>query len=200
MGTVAVFGGTFNPLHIGHTEIISKLASKREIDRIVLIPTKIPPHKVVDRLADEEHRISMCNIIAQRIKKVEVSDLELKREGKSYTIDTIFDLKRLYPDSNIAITIGADMVVTFNEWKSYREIINNAKIFAFGRQTVDDEAFKDGVAFLKSIGADIEVIDAKISDISSTEIRNALFESKDISCLLDKEIYEYIIKNKLYGV
>lgn len=199
MKTVAVFGGTFNPIHKGHTEIISALSQKPEISKVVLMPTKIPPHKTVDFLADERHRVNMCNIIADKFNNVEVSDLELKRVGKSYTIDTVSELKRLYPDSKIAITIGADMVVTFSEWKNYQALINEVKIFAFGRNTISDDEFKKGIVFLKSIGADIECINKTIPNISSTEIRTNLQNNKDTSKLLDSEIYEYIISNNIYG-
>ena len=199
MKTVAVFGGTFNPIHKGHTEIIAALSQKPEISKIILMPTKIPPHKTVDFLADERHRVNMCNIIADKFNNVEVSDLELKRVGKSYTIDTVSELKRLYPDSKIAITIGADMVVTFSEWKNYQALINEVKIFAFGRNTISDDEFKKGIVFLKSIGADIECINKTIPNISSTEIRMNLQNNNDSSKLLDSEIYEYIISNNIYG-
>ena len=200
MKTVAVFGGTFNPIHKGHTEIIGALNQKPEISKIILMPTKIPPHKTVDFLADELHRINMCNIIASKFNNVEVSDLELKRTGKSYTIDTVSELKRLYPNSNIAITIGADMVVTFSEWKNYQDLINEVKIFAFGRNTVSEEDLRKGIEFLKSIGADIEHIDKKISDISSTQIRTNLQNNNESLHLIDREIYKYIISNNIYGV
>ena len=125
--------------------------------------------------------------------------MELKRVGKSYTIDTVSELKNLYPDSKFAITIGADMVVTFSEWKDYQALINEVKIFAFGRNTISDDEFKKGIEFLKSIGADIEHISKTIPNISSSEIRMNLKNNNDTSKLLDSEIYEYIISNNIYG-
>ena len=119
MGMVVIFGGTFNPIHKGHTEIIESILKLDNIDKLLLIPTKIPPHKNVDCLADESDRINMCNIIASRFDGVEVCDIELKREGKSYSIDTLHSIKELYPNNPIAITI-----VTISQSTPIKETTN----------------------------------------------------------------------------
>ncbi len=200
MGVVAIFGGTFNPIHKGHTEILEHLSAVKEIDTILLIPTKFPPHKESPYLADGSHRMAMCEIIAKKFSKVVVSDIELKREGKSYTIDTIKDVKKLYPDSDIAITIGADMTVTFTEWKNYLELLKTVKIYTFGRVGIDNDKFLESIDYLSSLGGNIELIDKKITDISSTQLRNTVAEYPFVSGLIDKDVYNYMKLYGLYGV
>lgn len=194
---IVVFGGTFNPIHIGHEEIIKEISRFDDVDKVLLIPTKIPPHKDTDFLASELHRINMCNIIASRYNNVEVSDIEIKRQGRSYTIDTINLLKKVYPTHKIAITIGADMLTTFHLWKDYEKLLSEVSVFAFGRTTVSNSNFLTAVDKLINLGADIRVINKEISDVSSTEIRNSL---KANFKLLDNEIYNYILDNNVYGV
>ena len=199
MGIIAVFGGTFNPIHIGHKEIIDEILKIGDVEKVIVIPTKIPPHKTVDFMADESDRLNMCSLVAEEFAHVEVSDIELKRVGKSYTIDTIIDLKKLYPHSDIAITIGADMVVTFDEWKDYKEIVKLAKIITFSRTTTDYDFYGQGICKLKELGADVIPVDRKISDISSTSVRNMVLQGKDASKYLPEKVYSYITSNNLYG-
>lgn len=200
MGLIAIFGGTFNPIHIGHREILDKLTNIRSIEKIILIPTKIPPHKQVSFLAKEEDRVKMCEIVAEMYDNVEVSAIELNRAGKSYTIDTLMRVKALYPDKKIAITIGADMVVTFDEWKDYKRIIENSVIITFARAGTDLDSYNKGLELLKNWGAELIVIADAISAVSSTEIRNSLSAGSPLEGLLDKEIYDYICNNNVYEV
>lgn len=200
MGLIAIFGGTFNPIHIGHREILDKLTNIRSIEKIILIPTKIPPHKQVSFLAKEEDRVKMCEIVAEKYDNVEVSAIELNRAGKSYTIDTLMRVKALYPDKKIAITVGADMVVTFDEWKDYKRIIENSVIITFARAGTDLDSYNKGLELLKNWGAELIIIADAISAVSSTEIRNSLSAGSPLEGLLDKEIYDYICNNNVYEV
>lgn len=197
MDTIVIFGGTFNPIHKGHEEIVDALSSLSVAYKILLIPTKIPPHKETDFLASETHRINMCNIIASRYNNVEVSDIELNRQGKSYTVDTVSELKKLYPKHKIALAVGADMITSFCQWKDYDKLIKEVKIFAFGRTNIESDDFKRAVMKLIDMGADITVIDKNITAVSSTEIRTDIVKHTD---LIDKEVLNYIIDNSVYGV
>lgn len=199
MGLIAVFGGTFNPFHIGHGQILDELVKLSEIEKVILMPTKIPPHKQVDYLENAEHRFNMCGLIAENYANVEVCDLELRRLGKSYTIDTVNELKRLYPDKRIAITIGADMVVTFDEWKSYRELIANTVIITFYRKNIPYDKYIKSIDRLRNCGATVIMLTENITDISSTEIRKMLKNGEDVSEVLNSVICEYIKSNYLFG-
>jgi nicotinate-nucleotide adenylyltransferase len=198
MGMVVIFGGTFNPIHKGHTEIIESILKLDNIDKLLLIPTKIPPHKNVDCLADESDRINMCNIIASRFDGVEVCDIELKREGKSYSIDTLHSIKELYHNNPIAITIGADMVVTFDEWKDYEEILKIASVITFSRGDTDFSSYVKGVEFLRNLGGNVIQIEEEISTVSSTEIREKLLKGEIPHSLMDKEVALYITEKGIY--
>ncbi len=200
MGIIAVFGGTFNPIHNGHCEIINEIIGLSEVEKVIVIPTRIPPHKSVDFMASEEARLEMCRLATEDIGDVEISDIELKREGKSYTVDTLADIRRLYPEKDVAITIGADMVVTFDEWKDYKEIIANSKIIAFSRTTTDFGCYQKGLDMLNDLGADLITVKKQICDISSSKIRELLASGQDVSEFLPKKVFSYMIGNNIYGV
>lgn len=199
MGIVAIFGGTFNPIHIGHNEIISHLNNISDIEKIILIPTKIPPHKNTDFLADAEHRYNMCKIIASNYSNVEVSDIELYREGKSYTIDTVKALESKYKNQKLALTIGGDMLVSFDCWKDYKEILKKCVLITFKRTGISDIEYFNSIEKLRCSGANILDLDFTITDVSSTKIRNDFSINLD-SNLVDKRVKNYILENNLYGV
>ena len=199
MGTVAIFGGTFNPLHTGHVQIIKSLCELDFIDKVILIPTKIPPHKETDFLAGAKHRLNFCNIISNKFLKATVSDIELNREGKSYSVDTVLNLKKLYPNQKIAITIGADMLINFKKWFKYETILENADIITFFRADSNKSDYEDAITELKELGANIICINDAIDNISSTKIRELLKEGKSVSLYLDPDIKNYIIENQVYG-
>ena len=118
MGIVAIFGGTFNPIHSGHREIINHLSNTPNVDKVIIIPTKIPPHKETDILADSQDRLNMCSIIASKYNNVEVSDIELLRYGKSYTIDTILTLQEEYNDQKFTFQEHEPIHQAYN-WRRY---------------------------------------------------------------------------------
>ena len=193
-----MFGGTFNPPHNANRLMLEAAAELKNIDKILVIPTNIPPHKEVARYCpSKEHRLNMCKLLAQGVENAVVSDMELKREGKSYTFDTLAELKKQYSD--LAILIGADMVTTFFSWYRYKEILNLCEIVAVRRPGIDNCDFDEAVARLKNEGGKITALEAKMPDISSTDIREQ--ESGESTLILEKvpkNIYEYIASNNLY--
>ncbi len=199
MGIIAVFGGTFNPIHNGHREIIEEICKIDNVEKVIVIPTKIPPHKTVEFMADECDRVEMCRLATEDLPLVEVSEIELNREGKSYTIDTLSDLTQLYPDKDIAITIGADMVVTFDKWKEYKTILKLAKIITFSRTTTDYNEYINGLKLLNDCGADVIEVTRRISDISSSQVRKLLASRIDVSELIPDKVYSYIKNKDIYG-
>lgn len=196
---IVIFGGTFNPIHLGHKEIIDKVSSLVDVDKVLIVPTKIPPHKTAHSLASEVDRVEMCKLIASQYNNVEVCCVELERTGKSYTIDTLHEIKRRYPEFDIAITIGADMVVTFDEWKDYLLIVKLCRIITFKRGDTDISSYREGINKLQQYGADIIEISDEIINISSTEIRNAILNNEDTSEYLDGSVANYITEHGVYG-
>ncbi len=199
MGNLVVFGGTFNPIHSGHIEIIEKALSLYSTEKILVIPTSLPPHKISIDLASDADRFEMCKLATQEFENVEVSNIELVRGGKSYTFDTLNQIKKLYPDNNISIICGGDMVVTFNEWYRYKDILNLAEIIAVRRVGIDNSAFNKSVCDLINLGGRIQVLEGEISEISSTEIRENLNNTEYLNRFLPPKVCNYILENNLYS-
>ncbi len=199
MKNIAVFGGTFNPVHIGHIEMVKAVDTLDFIDEILIIPDKIPPHKSPEFLASEEHRIEMCNIAFKDIKKAKIDTREILRGGKSYTFDTICELKKEYENANIFLVCGGDMAVTLDTWYRFYELTELCEFLVFSRHGVSENEFNKTIETLKEKGAKITVINKKITDVSSTLLREKLKLSGETVGLLTKDIYDFIKANKVYG-
>lgn len=192
MGKLAMFGGTFNPFHNGHLEIVNELLCLPEIEKIVVIPTRIPPHKAAPLLASGEDRINMCRLALCGFDRVEVSDIELNRKGPSYTYDTVCELSRIF-NMRVCITCGADMITTLDSWYRYDELIKAADIIAFRRCGVDNTEFDNAVDAIEQDGGTVTVIEKNITDISSSRIREQRAD------LVPASVKKYIEENGLYG-
>ena len=199
MYTLAIFGGTFNPFHKGHMQMLNAVAELDYVEKILIMPSKIPPPKDADFLADEKHRITMCQIAAENIPKAEVTDVELKREGKSYTIDTLLELSKIYPNYKLAITVGGDMITSFNTWKRYKDVLKIADIIAFKRADIDNDEFYRSVSSLINDGGRITVMKEEIINISSTELRHSICDKPLLEKYLSKDIIDYILENDVYN-
>ncbi len=190
---ICVFGGTFNPIHSGHVEIAKSVLKLPNVEKLIIMPTYQPPHKEAADLASGVDRLNMCRIALAGEDNIEFSDLELSRGGASYTYDTVVALNKIYK-KRIAIVCGGDMITTFSSWYRYRDILALADLIAYHRAGIADGEFADAVNALKAEGGNITVIDADITDISSSQIRNGNLN------LLPKGVLEYIKANNLYGV
>lgn len=193
MSKVAVFGGTFNPFHIGHYEMLKCLCDLNFIDKVLLLPDKIPPHKVCDYMPLDKHRIEMCDIICKEFSKAELCLVDFEREGKSYTVDTIKSLKEKYPNDDFYFVVGGDMLSTLDKWYNYKELIRETSFIAFERESV--EGFEEELQKYKNMGADIVPVFVDIPDVSSTDFRNNPDKS-----LLPQKIYDYITEKGIYNV
>lgn len=199
MKTIAVFGGTFNPLHLGHEQMIKALCSLDFVDKVLVIPTKIPPHKTVDFLASDQDRINMCVLACKKHQKAEVSDIELSFKDKSYTFNTLIELKKLYPDKKLYLSVGGDMLTSFTSWYRYEDILKMVSLLVFKRKTDNLAEFESMIETLCQKGADISLIDADIDGISSTEVRRAFEKGEIPRNMLSAEVLSYLNDNKIYG-
>ena len=152
---IGIYGGSFNPPHLGHMAAAESAAKYLKLDMLLLIPAGIPPHKALS--ADDPgkaHRLAMTRLMGEQIGqdtgiRVEVSDMEITREGKSYTADTLRALRAQYPDDELWLLMGTDMFLTFQYWYRPEEILRYAGICAFGRTETDrEELFAPQRAFL----------------------------------------------------
>ena len=202
---IGIYGGTFNPPHLGHMEAARTAIKVLGLDKLILIPAAIPPHKQLPQETPEaRHRVAMTEIMADALqmpKVVEVSDMELEREGKSFTADTLAILKERYPDDELWLMMGTDMFLTLQHWYQPERICQLAGICAFGRTEQDGEAvFAPQREFLKEkYNARITTITLPgLVDISSTQLREMLEKGEGHKYLLPA-VHGYILMNGLYG-
>lgn len=199
MKKTVVFGGTFNPPHLAHMEIIDIVSSMTDTDELLMIPTDIPPHKECAALASNIERFEMCKIATAGKEKVTVSDIEIARGGKSYTFDTLCTIRNMNPQKELAIICGGDMISTFGEWYKYKDILKIAEIIAVRRRGINNTEFDASVQKLRNEGGVIFVIKTLVTGISSTQIREKINNTEYLLKYLPRGVYEYINSNGLYG-
>lgn len=196
MALTAIFGGTFNPLHIGHYEMLSALQMDESIEKILLMPDRIPPHKVCDFLAPDEDRIEMCRLVVSDFSKAELCLTEFKRQGKSYTYDTILDLKTENPDTEFTFVCGGDMLVFFDKWNRYQELLKLIPFIVFKRSDTDINLFNRKVIEFSELGMKITVKEEIIPAVSSTYIRNNIDNAVG---LVPDKVYSYLKNRGIYN-
>ena len=195
----AIYGGTFNPIHNAHIHLLEEISKEMNFDRVFVIPTSIPPHKESEYIASGEDRINMCKLALKEFSfPFKVLDIELKRSGKSYTVDTLKELKTLYPDDEFYLIMGEDMFITLDRWFKFEEIIKMTNICAVIRS-------EDGLSDMlikkseyENLGACCYIINVDFIDISSSMIREKIKNDEDIRFLVSEEVFEYIKKRKMY--
>lgn len=202
---IGIFGGTFNPPHKGHERMIESFTEELGLDRVLIIPNKIPVHKQCDDLAFNDDRLAMCRI-AFKNPKYEISSMEMDRESDSYTIFTVNELSEKYPDAKLYLIIGSDMFLMFHKWYKYREILEKCTVCVASRESEDTVKTFRYYAFDK-LGIYIKELDGKhihISllppfEVSSGEIREMIKNGESVDGLVEPEITEYMEGRGLYG-
>lgn len=189
---ICLFGGTFDPPHIGHLLIAQTICEAESFDKILFIPVNIPPHKSVNTLLED--RLNMLEIAIDDNPNFEISDIEIKRGGVSYTIDTIRTIKKQYNISSnkISYLIGSDSLLNFHNWKDPEKILEECQIIVAirpGFRPSDIPAW---------ILHKIQFANIPRFEISSTNIRSRWVEGKTIRYLVTLPVWEYINKNKIY--
>ena len=196
---VGIYGGTFAPVHNAHVVAAKLFMEQMRLDYLFVIPSAIPPHKEIDPLDNPKHRLEMCRLAFEGIDGVVVSDMEIERGGKSYTIDTVRELSA--PGRKLLLLCGTDMVLSFDRWYKYREILELCYPVYIRREK---DAMLDGMIvnkltkyynesgkmFRKLIGEPIE--------LNSTEIREAVKNGQSISNMVPPKVERYIYENALY--
>lgn len=199
MSRIGILGGTFNPIHNGHILLGEYCCKSLSLDKIMLIPTYTPPHKSNKELVCEEHRLNMCNISTHNLNNFTVSDIEIQRKGKSYTYQTLTQLKESYPFDEFYLIMGADMFLTLHQWKCPEIIFEKATIVAVPRNEADMDILNSYYSdVIKKLGAKAVILEEPVLQVSSTYIRDNIENYNIIKPLLDKDVYEYIVENNLY--
>ncbi len=186
---IGVLGGTFNPVHNGHLILAQEAKEILCLDKIIFIPANLPPHKENVDIADQRDRLKMLKIAVRGNRDFSVSNMEIRRRGKSYTIDTIRALKDKYPNDTLYFIIGSDLLKYLDAWKDLNEIMGMVKFIA---------ATRPGFP-LENIPDYIETLSIRAVDISGFSVRRCIREHKSFRYLVPEGVYAYINKNKLYS-
>jgi len=206
MKKIGVFGGTFNPVHRGHEISALGFYDKFALDKLLIIPASVPPHKQNYGGVSAADRLEMCRLCFGKYKDnrhIEVSDAEVKKDGVSYTFDTIDALRKVYPEqtSVIYFLVGSDMFLYLEQWHKYRELLEMCVFVVAFRQTGNSDAgavqkFRESLA---SRGYRTELLENTAFEISSTELREKLRSGIGGLCeYISPEVIDYIKERKIY--
>ena len=195
----AIYGGTFNPIHNAHIHLLRELQGRLRFDRVLLIPSNIPPHKQCREMASGEQRLLMCCLAAGELPfPVEVSDMELRRQGKSYTSDTLLQLRAAYPADIFYLLMGEDMFLTVDQWHCPSVLYREAVLCAVPRSSFGAVRLERQAEAYRRLGARCEIENVEFLNISSTQIRSRIKEGLSISDLVPEKVADYIARTGLY--
>lgn len=195
---IAVFGGAFNPVHNGHINLCLECDKFFNFDKILLIPTNIPPHKSADNLASNQDRLSMLKLASKTNSLFDVSDIEYHLEGTSYTYKTILELKKIYKNADLYLIVGSDMLKMFHKWYNYKQLLDEVTLVVGAREKSEYEELikiKENLVNSKKI----EIININVITLSSTQIRECIKKNENISHFVNKDVEKYIYSHKLYA-
>jgi len=197
MKKTGLFGGSFNPIHKGHINLALSIKNQLSLDKVIFIPSGEAPHKSSAEYADALERYEMCRLATEAYPDFEVSDYEINRTGKSYSIYTVQHFKKLYPDDELYLMVGSDMLLYFDKWFEYKEILKNVTLAAVSREGTDFDSLEKCAEKLREYG-EITVVNNEAFPVSSTLLRKMIKNNEDTSCYLDEKVVKYIILKKMY--
>ncbi|AFN75676.1 nicotinate (nicotinamide) nucleotide adenylyltransferase [Melioribacter roseus P3M-2] len=187
---VGIFGGTFDPIHIGHLITTQYVLEKRKLDKIIFVPCHISPHKTDKNSSNPIHRLNMLRLAIEDIPYFDLTDYEIRKGNISYTYDTIVELRKTY--ANIELIIGYDNLVVFDKWHNPDKIVELAKLVVMKR-VIDKETGTKNKYFENAI-----ILDTPTIEISSSELRERIKNNLPVSFMVPPKVEEYIRKINLY--
>ena len=197
---IGVFGGTFNPPHRGHVAAVKECAAALKLDKVLVIPDAQPPHKeIAGGSPDAGARLELTRLAFDKVKHCSVSDMEISRGGVSYTVDTLRRLKEKYPTDKLYLLMGTDMLMCFEQWREFEEIVRLASLAVFARRGGEREKlFRQAEKLRLTYGANVRLVELDAVDISSTQLRQLLPQRQGVA-YLPPEVYGRIIQRRYYG-
>ncbi len=186
---IGLYGGTFDPPHIGHLIIAETAWQQLALDKVLFIPAYIPPHKKGKKYTTPQQRLEMLQCAIRGNKHFDILDIELKRRGVSYTADTLFQLKQLYPFYEFFLIIGSDNLLQFSTWKEPEKILKLSKLVVYERPSYTLQSKHRTFAY---------IINGPMLDISSTFIRRLVRTEQSIRYLVPQSVEQYITNHLLY--
>lgn len=190
MQHTGILGGTFDPPHIGHLIMAEEARINRGFDEIWWLPNALPPHKEASGATSQEDRLEMVKMITDLSAYYKLCDVEMERDGRSFTIDTIEELTRRYPDHRFEFIMGGDSLTGFYKWHEAKKLSSLLPFTVFARPgyPIPDTLVPESLTILKDISL----------DLSSTDIRDRMKKGKNNRYLLTDQVYSYIRKKGLY--
>ncbi len=188
MKRIGILGGTFNPIHIGHLMIAQRVLEKLGLDKVIFVPTCLPPHKSGRNLIDARNRLRMTRLAVRGNRHFEVSSFEVRRGGKSYSVDTVRYFRRCYPEAKLFFIIGSDHIAKLHTWKNIQEVARIVSFIAVYRPGFRAIRSQTGVKSMIIPGV----------HTSSSDIRRRLVAGKTVKHLIPENVLRYIRKHKLY--
>lgn len=199
-GAVGVLGGSFDPPHNGHVEMARHSLEELGLARVIVIPAGSPPHKALSGSANAGQRYEMARLAFEELARAELSDMELRRQGRSYTVDTLRELKAARgQEERLYLIMGADMMMTLESWRDFDVIAGLAGIIAYPRGAFGADAIKRRARDISErYGAKCLCADRALPDISSTKVRELLHAGEDVSGIIAPAVLQFILKNEIY--
>jgi nicotinate-nucleotide adenylyltransferase len=196
---IGIMGGTFDPIHIGHLIIAEESRVNFDLDKIIFVPTGEPPHKNLKNVTSAKDRYEMTLLSIMHNPYFYISDIEIKREGLTYTIDTIKYFKKRYPKSEIFFIIGADSLINIDKWKNSEELLRESKFIVAKRVGIEYSLLEERINEINDKYSKIVFsVTTPYIDISSTDIRKRVKNGENIKYYLPLDVEAYIKKNRLY--
>ena len=209
---VGLFGGTFNPIHLGHLRGAEEIREAFGLEEAVFIPAALPPHKVTEKIIEADHRLEMVKLATQKNPHFSTSDVELKRSGKSYSIDTIRYFREKYPIS-LSFILGRDAFVEIETWKQFQDLFSLCNFIVMTRPGSSKSsspsflprslipAFRydqEAGAWIHFSGCMLFFKEIKFLDISSTKVRELIEKGESVRYLVPPDVEDYIREHGLY--
>ncbi|HWE32395.1 MAG TPA: nicotinate-nucleotide adenylyltransferase [Solirubrobacteraceae bacterium] len=194
---VGILGGTFNPPHLGHLVCAQEAYLQLGLDRVILIPARIPPHKPVDDEPGAEHRLELCRAAVEGDDRFEVSDLELSRDGPSYTVDTLQALIRRAPDTELFMIVGGDVAAGLPSWHEPERVLSLATLAVAKRRGTTRARVEQALASLPGGERAVFFRMPRIA-ISSTLVRRRVRQGEPIKYFVPDAVAQYIERHRLY--
>jgi len=194
---IGIYGGSFNPVHNGHIHLALSAADELSLDRVYLIPSRISPHRSMNEYVSGEDRLAMLKLACKCDKRLRASDFELTSDRVSYTIYTIEHFRELYPDAELFLLVGTDMLMCFETWRRFEDILSLASLFVTSRYEDDGDKLEEKAEILRKYG-NIIISRTEPLEISSTTVRKKIAKNENFACYLDENVVQYIRSKGLY--
>ncbi len=195
---IGLFGGSFNPPHLGHMHLAESVHDALSLDEVWLIPSKISPHRSMAAYAPEEDRLAMCRLAASDYLWMRAEDYELRQERVSYTCYTVEHFAQQRPDDSFWLLMGSDMLMSFTTWHNWQEIMRHVRLAGIAREPGEYEKLLAQAEYLRQYG-ETDIVNVDSFTVSSTKIREMIRKRQNYPCYLPEKIVQYIMKKNLYA-